>query len=160
MRFTCSPRNRGFRAFAVLLAMMLVVATLAFGQTTISTGSIVGTVTDASGAVVSGAKVAILQQGTARTVTTTTNSAGAYNSGALAPGQYSVRVEAPNFKTVETPVTVQVNTTSTVNPKLAVGESTQVVEVQGGEVGVNTEQATVQGVLTTEQIENLPINGR
>src|SRR5581483_11223263 len=161
MRFTCSsPRKAVFAMLLIALAVLFAASTLAFGQTTISTGSIVGTVTDASGAVVSGAKVSIINRNTGQTITTTSNTAGAYNSGALVPGQYAVRVEAPNFKTVETPVTVQVNVTSTANAKLAVGESTQVVEVQGTEIGVNTEQATVQGVLTTDQIENLPINGR
>ena len=52
------------------------------------------------------------------------------------------------------------NVTSAANASLTVGESAQVVEVQASEVAVNTEQATVQGVLTSEQIENLPINGR
>ena len=55
---------------------------------------------------------------------------------------------------------MQVGVTSTGNIKLHVGQAAQVVEVQSSEVTVNTEQATVQGVLTTEQIENLPINGR
>ena len=52
------------------------------------------------------------------------------------------------------------NVTSAANASLTVGESAQVVEVQASEVAVNTEQATVQGVLTSQQIENLPINGR
>jgi hypothetical protein len=46
------------------------------------------------------------------------------------------------------------------NLALQVGQESQTVEVQGSTLSVNTEQATVQGVLTTEQIENLPINGR
>src|SRR5439155_10394077 len=50
--------------------------------------------------------------------------------------------------------------TSSANVKLQVGESTQVVEVHGSEVQVNTEQATIQGVLTQQQIDTLPINGR
>ena len=58
------------------------------------------------------------------------------------------------------PLTVQVNTTASANAKLTLGQSAEVVEVQGSEVSVNTEQATVQGVLTSQQIENLPINGR
>ena len=58
------------------------------------------------------------------------------------------------------PVTVQVNTTSSANTRLTLGQSAEVIEVQASEVGVNTEQATVQGVLTSQQIENLPINGR
>src|SRR5207253_8621878 len=53
-----------------------------------------------------------------------------------------------------------VNVTSSANLKLAVGQESEVVEVQGSEVAVNTEQATVQGILTAQQIENLPINGR
>jgi hypothetical protein len=57
-------------------------------------------------------------------------------------------------------VVVQVNTTASGNLKLNLGESSQVVEVQASELAVNTEQATVQGVITAQQIENLPINGR
>ena len=129
-------------------------------QTTISTGSIQGVVTDPSGAVVSDAKITISNKATGRVITTRTTSAGAYTSGALTPGDYTLRVEAQGFKTSETGITVQVGVTAPGNVKLQVGQATQVVEVQGTEVTVNTQQATVQGVLTTEQIENLPINGR
>src|SRR5262249_30192813 len=106
------------------------------------------------------AKVTITNKATGQIVPTTTTSAGTYASGALTPGEYRVRVEGQGFKTAELSVTVQVNTTSSGNVKLELGQSTQVVEVQGTELVVNTEQATVQGVLTTAQIENLPINGR
>src|SRR6202041_3379041 len=129
-------------------------------QTTISTGSIVGTVTDPQGAVISGARVTITNKGTQQTITTNTTSAGTYASGALIPGDYVVRIEAQGFTSVDLPVVVQVNTTSSGNLQLAVGQSSQIVEVQGNEVAVNTEQATVQGVVTQDQIQNLPINGR
>src|SRR6185312_1252611 len=129
-------------------------------QTTISTGSIQGTITDQSGALVSGAKVTITNKGTGQTFSVTTTSAGTYASGALNPGEYMVRVAAQGFKTAEVPITVQVNTTSSANLKLTIGQESEVVEVQGSEVAVNTEQATVQGVLTSQQIEALPINGR
>lgn len=142
------------------LVAALLVSTPFWAQTTISTGSIVGTVTDPSGAVVGSAKVIITNKATGQVITTTTTSTGTYASGALTPGDYRVRVEGQGFKTSELPVTVQVNTTATGNIKLEVGQSAQVVEVQATEVAVNTEQATVQGVLTSEQIENLPINGR
>jgi hypothetical protein len=148
-------------AKALLTVTVLVVSSIVlYAQTTISTGSIQGTVTDQSGALVAGAKVTITNKSTARVVNSTTTSAGAYISGALTPGEYTVRVEAKGFKTSEAPVTVQVGVTSSGNMRLQVGEATQVVEVQASEVQVNTEQATVQGVLTTQQIENLPINGR
>jgi hypothetical protein len=146
----------------VLAAMVIGLAlnTASFAQTTISTGSVQGTVTDQSSAVVAGARVTITEKSTGRVVTVATTSSGTYASGALTPGDYVLRVEAPNFKTADQTVVVQVNTTASVNVKLTLGASTQVVEVQGSEVEVNTEQATVQGVLTERQIENLPINGR
>jgi Carboxypeptidase regulatory-like domain len=147
------------RALFVMLGV-LACSVLMLAQTTISTGSIQGVVTDPSGAVVSGAKISINNKATGRVITTTTTSAGAYASGALIPGDYTLRVEAPGFSTSELAVIVQVGVTSTGNIKLHVGQAAQVVEVQSNEVAVNTEQATVQGVLTTEQIENLPINGR
>ncbi len=102
-------------------------------QTTISTGSIVGTVTDPSGAVVNGAKVVITNKGTNQAITTTTTSSGTYASGALIPGEYLVRVEGQGFTTAEVSVVVQVNTTASANVKLAVGQSSQVVEVQAAE---------------------------
>jgi hypothetical protein len=141
--------------FCVALCSLTLLA-----QTTISTGSIQGLVTDPSGAVVSGAKIAISNKATGRVIITKSTSAGAYTSGALTPGEYTLRVEAQGFKTSEIAVTVQVGVTASGNVKLQVGQETQVVVVQGAQVAVNTQQATVQGVLTAEQIENLPINGR
>src|SRR5246500_4434486 len=145
---------------ALGLVLVLVTSATMFAQTTISTGSIQGTVTDASGAVVPGAKVSIRNNATNQVIETITTSSGNYASGALIPGQYTVRIEVKGFRTVELTVVVQVNTTSSASAKLSVGESTQIVEVQGSALAVNTEQATVQGVLTSQQIENLPINGR
>jgi hypothetical protein len=156
-----SPLHSATRfSLVALAALTLLLTSSLLAQTTISTGSIVGTVTDPTGAVVGGAKVTITNKGTRQVLTTTTSSAGTFTSGALIPGEYVVRVEDPGFKSTEEPVVVQVNTTASANLKLAVGESSQVIEVQSTDVAVNTEQATVQGVLTSAQIENIPINGR
>ncbi len=130
------------------------------GQTTISTGSIQGTVTDPSGAVVNGAKISITDIATGQAMKTTTNSSGLYTSGALIPDKYSVKVEAGGFKTSELMLTVQVGNTANGNTKLQVGRESETIEVQGSALQVNTDQATIQGVLNTEQIENLPVNGR
>ena len=151
---------RRYFLLVLSIAVLFYSAAVTSAQTTISTGSIQGTVTDPSGAVVSGARVMIRNKGTMQTSETTTNSSGSFASGALNPGNYVVRIEAKGFRTLEMPLTVQVNTTSAANARLTLGESAEVVEVQAGEVSVNTEQATVQGVLTSQQIENLPINGR
>ena len=148
-----------FIAHALLMLVLLWSALIA-AQTTISTGSIQGVITDASGAVVAGAKVTITDKSTGQVIAITSTSSGTYSSGALTPGDYDVRVEAKGFKTSDATVSAQVGVTTSGNFRLQVGEAGQVIEVQAGELQVNTEQATVQGVISTEQIENLPINGR
>lgn len=156
-----SPRSGvRFVALALIVACVFTISVSLTAQTTISTGSLVGTVTDPTGAVVGGAKISIRDTATNQEISVTSNSSGAFNSGALVPGTYKVQVSAKGFtSTVETFV-VQVGNTSTFNAKLQVGQESTVVEVQASEVSVNTEQASVQGVLTASQIENLPVNGR
>jgi hypothetical protein len=143
----------------VLLASMFWTAPL-FAQSTTATGSIQGTLTDPSGAVVAGAKITITNKDTGQALHVTTSSAGTYNSGALVPGDYSVRAEATGFKTSEEGVVVKVGVVSGINLSLQVGEANTVVTVAEQSVAVNTEQPSVQGVLNKEQIENLPVNGR
>lgn len=148
-------------AFYSCLAVLLLLPSLTLlAQTTISTGSIVGTVTDPTGASVSTAKITITSTGTGKTLNLVANTSGHYNSGALPPGDYKVRISATGFSTAEQTVTVQVGNTATANIKLAVGQSTTTVEIESNAVAVNTEQSEVQGVLTSGQIENLPVNGR
>jgi len=108
-------------------------------QTTISTGSIVGTVTDQTGAVVPSAHVTVINDATRQQIDLATNSAGLYESGPLTPGEYTVRVGAPGFTTTETHLTVQVNNTSNGNVALSVGATTTTVEVQATGAQVNTE---------------------
>ena len=146
-------------AFSVLVALLRTALPLC-AQTTVGTGSIVGTVSDLSGAVISGAEITITNIATGQRIEFTTNSAGSFNSGALIPGDYKAQVSEKGFRSAEAAVTVLVGNTATVNVRLQIGPQNQLVEVQGSEMQVNTEQATVQGVLTAQQIENLPINGR
>ncbi|HKU27562.1 MAG TPA: carboxypeptidase regulatory-like domain-containing protein, partial [Candidatus Sulfotelmatobacter sp.] len=143
-----------------LLATLALASSAVMAQTTVAQGSIQGTVTDPSGAVVGGAKVSITNRANGQTSSTTTSSSGTYNSGGLIPGDYVVRIEAKGFKTTTVPIVVQVAVTVSGNIKLEVGQESQVVEVQGSAVAVNTEQATVQGVLTADQIDKLPVDGR
>ena len=148
-----------FTRLALVVLSTLLLCSVAFPQTSVSNGSISGTVTDATGAVVPNAKV-IMTGPTGQTIHATTSGAGTYSSGALVPGMYSVRAEAKGFKTTQLKVDVQVNNTANGNIKLEIGQESTVIEVQGSEVAVNTEQAEVQGVLTASQISNLPVNGR
>jgi len=143
-----------------ILALVILLSATMIAQTTVGTGSIVGTVTDPSGAFVSGAKVTITNTQTGQVIDLTSNSSGAFSSGALPPGSYKVQISYKGFSTISIPLTVQVGNTSTANGKLQLGQENQEIEVQGSQVSVNTEQASVQGVLNSQQIENLPINGR
>jgi len=162
----CFFRARQFLLLGLILGLVTItVVSFSFApgaqaQTTVSTGSISGTVTDPTDAAVAGAQVTITNKDTGQVLNPLTNSTGAYNSGALTPGTYIVRVEAKGFKTTQITVTVQVGVTSSANLKLEVGAESAIVEVTGEAVSVNTEQPTVQGVLTAEQIDNLPIDGR
>jgi hypothetical protein len=144
----------------IALSAFLLSSVAGFAQTTVAQGSIQGSVTDPSGAVVSGAKITISNKATGQVNTTTSTSSGTYNSGGLIPGDYVVRVEATGFKTTQLPVVVQVAVTSSGNIHLEVGQGSTVVEVQGAAITVNTEQSTVQGVLTADQIDKLPVDGR
>ncbi|HTA23995.1 MAG TPA: carboxypeptidase regulatory-like domain-containing protein [Terriglobales bacterium] len=146
--------------FTLLVTCVLATSTVLLAQTTVSQGSIQGTVTDPSGAVVGGAKITITHKATGQVITTTSTSSGTYNSGGLIPGDYVLRIEAKGFRTSERAFAVQVGVTSSGNTKLEVGEASQVVEVQASSIQVNTEQSTVQGVITGDQIDKLPVDGR
>src|SRR5579872_860176 len=167
MLHTSNSLSRGQRCCRFTLSLTILIFTFLYlssailmAQTTTGTGSIVGTVTDASGAVVGAAKIKITNTATNQTVTLSSNATGAFNSGALGSGDYKVEISAKGFSTTNQTVVVQVGNTTSLNAKLTVGQESQIVEVQASQVAVNTEQATVQGVLTSSQIENLPVNGR
>ena len=151
---------RTIRVHGAILAALLGLVVSGFSQTTVSTGGIQGTVTDPSGALVTGAIVSITNTATGETTSVRTNSAGAYTFASLKPADYVVRIEARSFKTTRLPITVKVDQTANGNATLAVGDSSETVDVSASDLQVNTIQATVQGVLTSTQIANLPVNGR
>jgi hypothetical protein len=130
----------------------------AFGQ---GSGSIVGTVTDPSGAVVPGATVTATDINTGVSRTATTNQQGAYTMSAMRPAQYKVTVEAPAFRTYsQTGVTLLADQTLSVNAQLVVGQTSETVEVTGQEVQVDTSTSTVRNVVDQQRITELPLNGR
>ena len=143
-----------------MLVVLLGLAISVFSQTTVSTGGIQGTVTDPSGALIIGAKVSVSNAATEQIASVKTNSAGSYTFAFLKPGDFDVTVEAKGFKTTRLPLTVKVDQTTNGSAKLVIGDSSESVLVRATDLQVNTSQATVQGVLTSGQIANLPINGR
>jgi len=132
----------------------------AYGQATTAAGTIQGTITDPSGAVVPNAAVTITNKDNGAVIKVMTSASGAYNSGPLIPGHYLISVSQTGFAQTQSSATVQIGNVTNGNFALAVGNATTQVEVQASDVRVDTQQSEVQGVMTTAQIENLPINGR
>jgi len=147
-------------ALGIALGVSLVVAPPAHAQATISTGSIQGTVLDPKGAAVSTAKVSLASKDTGTTQIGTVNATGDFSFASLTPGVYALRFEASGFKTLEKTIVVQVGQVTSGTVTLEIGESSTVITVEGSNVTINSEQVAIQGVLTEQQIEQLPINGR
>src|SRR5262245_56994956 len=120
--FRCRPLLHGALAMCLAIAGLFISA---LAQTTISTGSIQATVTDPSGALVTGAKVSITNVATGQSDSVKTNSAGAYTFAFLKPADFAVTIEAQGFKTMRLPLTVKVNQTTNGNAKLTIGSSSE-----------------------------------
>lgn len=144
----------------LLMVFVLFSTALLVGQT--FRGTILGTVTDPSGAVVGGATVKVRNVGTGQERSTTTSADGSYSVPELPIGTYTVTVTQAGFKTfAATSVTVDVATERRVDAALTTGAVTTLVEVSGDELPlVESTSAELGGTLTTEVIENLPVNGR
>ncbi|MGD0955824.1 MAG: carboxypeptidase-like regulatory domain-containing protein [Candidatus Acidiferrales bacterium] len=126
-----------------------------------STGALTGTVTDPSGAVISGATVTATNLATGQSRDTTTDASGSYKFSLLPPGNYSVKLSASGFKTAEVPsVTVNVTETAVVNRSLEIGAQTQEVTVSATAVTVQTENATVGGLVAGKTVTDLPLSTR
>ena len=123
-------------------------------------GSIVGTVTDPSGAVLAGAKITATEIGTGLVRTTTADSQGYYVMGSLKPAQYAVSIESSGFRTSKQDVTLLANQSLTVNGTLQLGAPTEVVEVTGSQVQVDTSTSTLRNVVEQTRLTELPLNGR
>ncbi len=147
-------------SLALLLAPAAAVRELPAQVVSTNGGSIQGTITDASGAAVPGAAVIIASPETGLTRNLKTDGAGYYSVGPLTPGDYHITVTSQGFQTLKVATVVRVGTATPGSFKLAVGQSSETVEVNAGSVQVNTEQAGVSDVITRQQIESLPINGR
>ncbi len=137
----------------------LIAAPTNFAQTTF--GSIVGNVTDPSGAAISNTQVTITNLGTNEKRTDTTSTDGLYQFVNLPPGQYSVEVQKPGFKrVVRTPVVVQTQTTTKIDLALEVGEVSQTVEVTAQTPLIQAETSTLGQVIDERKTNTLPLNGR
>ena len=125
------------------------------------TGIISGTVTDASGAFIPGAKVDVKNVGTNITQSVPTDTQGRYNVPDLPIGNYQVQVSATGFQTaVHTGITLSVGSQNVVDFALMVGQQQQTVTVQGEVSQVETNSAAVASLVDQTQMRDLPLNGR
>ncbi len=125
------------------------------------TGSIVGTVTDISGATVSEAVITVTNEQTNQEQRAATGGAGEYSVPNLAPGNYAVKTEVAGFKpSVVRGVRVLATRTVRVDMALEPGAITQTVEVRAAAPVITSENATIGNVLESQTITTLPLNGR
>ena len=156
--YSASKLLCGLKVIAGLI-LALFLATMAFAQ--VDRAVLEGTVIDQSFAAVVAARVKILAVDTGITQEQTTNSNGYYRFPGLAVGRYSVTVTHTGFKTkVIDDVILQVGQTRTLDATLAVGAPTEKVEVKASAAPADRSSAEASTVIRTDQIENLPNNGR
>ncbi|MBK5293199.1 MAG: carboxypeptidase regulatory-like domain-containing protein [Acidobacteriia bacterium] len=145
-----------FKLFALTSALA---GSLLFGQS--ATQGIQGLVSDASGAVVVGAKVTVTNVSQGVSLSTTTNTSGNYSFPLLLVGNYDVKVEMQGFK-AEVAKNLRLETAAQLRQdfQLDLGSVTESIEVSAAAVTLNTENATTGGVIENRRIVELPLNGR
>jgi hypothetical protein len=144
------------------LGALLVAALLGpNGMAQVTTASLVGTVSDSTGAILPGAAVTIVNLGTQETRTATANSDGDYAFNLLPIGNYSLRIDAPGFASFSVAsVTLNVGDRQRVDAKMQVSASTQQVQVTAAPPALQTDDSTVGTTVGEKAVENLPTNGR
>ncbi len=151
---------RKILAAVCFCCIVLLSCTTAFAQTI--TGSVRGTVTEPSGAVVAGANVTATNVATGVATKTVTNRSGLYNFQFLTIGNYTITVTSPGFSTASVgPFKLQIDQIAKADAKLTVGEVTTTVKV-ASDAGVilNTENATLGTTISSNTLENMPLNGQ
>ena len=127
----------------------------------LAAGTILGTVTDTSGAVIPGTTVRATNVGTGTTQSTTSDAQGRYRIPDLAIGGYEVQTEKTGFQTVvHKGITLTVGGESVVDFALAVGQMTQTVTVESEAMQVETTSSEISSLISQSQIRDLPLNGR
>jgi len=143
----------------VLFCVALLWAASAEAQT--NTGRVVGTVTDAQGAAIAGAKLTVTNTATNTHWETVSGSDGAYQVLELPIGFYSVAAEHEGFtKAVTAALPLEINQSLRIDIRMKVGSVAEVVKVEATAVQVETVNPTVGGTVTGATVQNLPLNGR
>lgn len=145
------------------LQSILILAALCMHQSLLGQGSgtIYGTITDASGGTVAAANVVIINQGTGVRRELKSNAEGGYLASPLAVGSYRIEVEASGFKKLaQTGIEVRADERARVDVAVEVGQAAQFVEIQAQPALVESSTATLSTLIDTERVSQLPLNGR
>src|SRR5262249_36513529 len=138
--------------------LAFVVAASAWAQAPV--GTISGMVRDQSGAIVPAASVTVRNKATGIERSLTSGDDGAFSVPALAAGEYKVIAELAGFRTLQRDVTVATGSVLTVDLRMEVGQASEVVTVTGTASQIELESHSIDGVITRQKIQELPINGR
>src|SRR5208283_1178623 len=147
-----------FCAFITLLLAASLMAPAAFGQS-LTTGDVNGTITDPSGAILTNVTLTLKSTETGETRTAATNSTGSYRFSLVKPGNYTITAEATGFTKNERTVNVNVGQVGVIDIKMAVGSTSQTVEVTTAAPLVNTDNANLSTSFSANQIQNEPNGG-
>jgi hypothetical protein len=144
------------------LVVFAVLFTLSASAQNANTGTVLGVVSDPTGAVIPNATVTLSDTATNHERTATTNEVGRYNFASVDPGDYRLKATAPGFNAIESPLKVDVGKSFTVNVSLTIGQASQTVEVKGNEAGAELQNldATVGETLGGDAIRLLPSQQR
>jgi hypothetical protein len=126
----------------------------------VETGIITGVVQDNTGSVISNAQVTVRNAGTGLANNSITDAQGLYVSPPLKPGDYTVEISVPGFKKVVETVRLEVGQRVSANATLALGETSETIEVQATGELLETESSSVSNLRSEEAVKNLPLNGR
>jgi carboxypeptidase family protein/TonB-dependent receptor-like protein len=144
----------------LLMAAVLAAPTLSHAQYHVN-GTISGTITDASGAALPGATVTAKNSSNGTAQATKTTPTGSYLFSDMPPATYTITVEGKGFQACRTQdLVLDPAASRTFNCALRVGPTSETVDVRAGALEVNTENAQVNSVISSQQIEQLPDNGR
>jgi hypothetical protein len=152
------------KAMQALRCFLIIASTLTIciaASAQVERATITGSVTDASGAAIPNATVHVTEESTTKVLTLQTDGAGQYTASNLTPGSYSVEVEKAGFKShINKGFVIQVFQTARLDVSMSVGSVEQSVEVTTSVPLLQNENASVGQVITTQAIDQLPLNGR
>ena len=150
-----------WRQLPLCLTVFVSCASLAFAQQ-LGSGVISGEVFDPQNAVVRGAKVIVMQKSTGMDRKAATNAAGLFAVNNLAPGMYELKVVAPGFADYVSTIQLEIGQEANVKVRVGVQQQKEVIDINEMDAVplVETASSTVDGVINSQQIDNLPLNGR